>query len=349
MVDRHPLPCPDPRRRFRAPILLAVLCALVLLPLHWSASARADVFGPDESIGGAAGPLQPGVTYSGAFASPGDIDYLSFDVTQPGESLHFDIANTLQGCNSPDDDYCPMWGTLVDGNGQQLGGEGSTAGTGEVDWASSDAIDWTFSTPGRYYLVLESSGDLPTFQLDFHGESASAVSSSGGSGGGGGSSGGGAVGGSAGGSTDSGSGGGGSGAGSGGAGGGFGTGSAGGGGLAGGGAGVSDVGPGLPISSFVVPGLQRGLMPTGVVVTTQPLTVLDIEVFARIGRGLPLVAHVIRRHPAVGPQRIRVPMVLGRSWLARHPRGVAEIFRLTAFLPDGSGQFVERIFTLWPR
>src|SRR5947209_3294367 len=177
--------CPHPRRGSRA---VSLAGTIVLLALVWaltglSSAARADVFGPDESIGTAGGPLQPGVTYSGAFSTADDVDYLAFDVTQPGETLHFDIVNTLPSCNDPYNNNCPMWGTLIDGNGQQLGGEGSFAGTGEVDYSSSDAIDWTFATPGRYYLVLDQSGDFVNFQLGFH-----VVSSGGGGGGGGGSS-----------------------------------------------------------------------------------------------------------------------------------------------------------------
>jgi hypothetical protein len=149
----------------RASALLAAACAVLALG---APPAAADVFGPDESIAQAGGPLQPQTTYTGAFGSPDDIDYVSFDVTQPGQTLHFDVVNTLRGCSSPDNDNCPMWATLMDGNDQQVGGARSSAGTGEVDYASSDGIDWTFATSGRYYVLLESSGDMPTFQLAFH-------------------------------------------------------------------------------------------------------------------------------------------------------------------------------------
>src|SRR5436305_11757342 len=114
MADRPATRCPSgprPRWRARTFVLLAMVWALAAMP----AVARADVFGPDESIAGAGGPVQPGVSYSGAFSNPDDVDYLAFDVTQPGQTLHFDVVNTLTGCSNPDDDFCPMWGTLIDG------------------------------------------------------------------------------------------------------------------------------------------------------------------------------------------------------------------------------------------
>ena len=51
---------------------------------------------------------------------------------------------------------CPVYGTLLDAGGAQLGGEDSGAGTGPVtDDSPADVIDWTFATPGRYYLAMD--------------------------------------------------------------------------------------------------------------------------------------------------------------------------------------------------
>jgi hypothetical protein len=150
---------PRLRRALRAS-LLSTLLLLLLAP-----AAEADLFGPDDSFSQAYGPLRQQVTYSGALRTPGDLDYFYFDITRPGEALHITVQNTLQGCSNPDQNGCPLWATLLDGTEHQLGGEGSTAGTGEVDYRSTDFIDWTFPQPGRYYIVLESSGDLPTYNL----------------------------------------------------------------------------------------------------------------------------------------------------------------------------------------
>jgi hypothetical protein len=328
MADRHPYIAPAaPRHRGHAtsigspPTAARTVRAAVVLALCWgllallAPAARADVFGPDESIAQAGGPLQPGTTYSGAFSSPDDIDYLAFDVAQANETLHFDIVNTLTSCNNIDDNYCPMWGTLVDGNGQQLGGEGSAAGTGEVDYASSDGIDWTFPSPGRYYLALDSSGDLPTFQLDFNMVTAA--------------SGGGTTGGS----------GHGHGHGQGGK-GGSGT------GLAPGATPGTGARPGALISSITIARHQRGRQPSALVVLTQPLAQLDVQVLARTGRGarLSVVGHLLRRRPIAGPERIRVA-VRGGAWLARS-HAVPVLLRLKALSLDGRTQVVQRHFTL---
>jgi hypothetical protein len=332
MTHRHPL---------AAGVTLALLWALLALV---APAAHADVFGPDESIAQAGGPLQPGNTYGGAFSSPDDIDYLSFDVTQPNQTLHFDVVNTLTDCNSPDLDFCPMWATLIDGNGQQLGGPDSYAGTGEVDYASSDTIDWTFPSPGRYYLVLDSSGDLPSFQLDFNVVVPGATGGGGGGGGGTGTTTGSGAGAGAG-SVNS------QGHGSSGAHGGSGTGqgAAGPAGLATdpgalGGA-VSLAGPGALINYMSVARSQRGLRPDALVNLSQPLAELDVQVLsiARSGR-LSVVGHLVRQRPIDGPERIRVP-VRGGAWLSR-TRAVPMLFRLRALSLDGRSQVFQRRFTL---
>jgi hypothetical protein len=158
------------RRRRPARALIAHLGVAVWLAvpaLLLAPAAEADLHGPDDSFSQAYGPLSQKVTYSGALNSPGDLDYFYFEITRAGEALHFTVRNTLGSCSSPDQNGCPLWATLLDGSEHQLGGEGSTAGTGQVNYGSTDYIDWTFPQPGRYYLVLESSGDLPTYNLRF--------------------------------------------------------------------------------------------------------------------------------------------------------------------------------------
>src|SRR5713226_10351756 len=144
---------------------LGVVVWLSVPALLMAPPAEADLYGPDDSFSQAYGPLSQQVTHSGALRSPGDLDYFYFEITRPGEALHFTVRNTLGSCSSPDQNGCPLWATLLDASEHQLGGEGSTAGTGEVDYGATDYIDWTFPQSGRYYLVLESSGDLPTYTL----------------------------------------------------------------------------------------------------------------------------------------------------------------------------------------
>ncbi|MGI8802292.1 MAG: hypothetical protein ACR2KV_08990 [Solirubrobacteraceae bacterium] len=148
--------------------LRRVLTATLLAWPLPAAAAAADVGGPDDSIAQAFGPLAAGTLYSGSFVSPTDVDYLAFDVTQPGETLHFDVANTVHGCLSVDLTGCPVYATLIDGQGLQLGGEGSSAGTGPVtEDAATDVIDWTFDATGVYYVAVDSGGDLPTFTVQY--------------------------------------------------------------------------------------------------------------------------------------------------------------------------------------
>jgi hypothetical protein len=155
---------------------------VVALALAWSAGpAWADVsgLGPGDSLGDPAGPMQMGLEYSGAFKSDNDLDHVLFSVANPGSTLQFVVTNTYGGC-APNN-YCPIWGTLLDTAGGQLGGEGSGAGTGPVGPQTSDSIVWTFPAAGNYVLVLEGNGDPATYR--FRGD----VTSAGAGGGGGGS------------------------------------------------------------------------------------------------------------------------------------------------------------------
>jgi hypothetical protein len=141
-----------------------LVCALGALLL--AGPATADVSGPDDSLSQAYGPLQPGVSVAGTFVRPDDVDYLKFNVTARNTAVHFTVTNTVGSCDSSDGPIgCAVWGTLIDGNQQQLGGEGSSAGTDEVDAGKVDVIDWTIADPGTYYLAMDSGGSLPSYRV----------------------------------------------------------------------------------------------------------------------------------------------------------------------------------------
>lgn len=167
--------------------LLGLSAAFALLG---AAPAAADLGGPDDSIATAYGPLVPGMTYEGAFVSETDVDYLAFDVTSPGQTLRFDVRNTVSPCLSPDLTGCPVYATLLDASGTQLGGEGSGAGTGPVtDDAPEETVDWTFPEPGRFYVAMDSGGDDPTYAISYAVVPPAPATPAGGGGGGGGGSG----------------------------------------------------------------------------------------------------------------------------------------------------------------
>jgi hypothetical protein len=121
----------------------------------------------NSSISSATGPIGAGVSYSGQFGGSGDVDYYYFVTTRDNVTLHFTITNTLSSCN--DGGNCQIYASLVNSAGQQLGGEGSAAGTGPVGFAgsgySTDTIDWTFGPAARYFLVFDSDGDTPTYKF----------------------------------------------------------------------------------------------------------------------------------------------------------------------------------------
>lgn len=135
--------------------------------------SRADIAGagPDESVAQAFGPLQPGVTYSGAFRTQDDVDYLAVVVSKAGETLEFTLSNTTRPCVDPDDQGCPVYATLMTPSDQQVGGDSSAAGTIATN-NDTEVFDWTFQSPGTYYVLMESNGDLaagsPTYTLGFN-------------------------------------------------------------------------------------------------------------------------------------------------------------------------------------
>jgi hypothetical protein len=128
-------------------------------------AAKADIAGagPDETIQQAYGPLAQSGTYTGAFTDPNDVDYLAFNVASAGESFHFTVSNTLRRCNSPDQDSCPLYATLMDQTNHQVGGDNSSAGT-IATVNDTETIDWTFDQAGTYYVLMESNGNLPPGQ-----------------------------------------------------------------------------------------------------------------------------------------------------------------------------------------
>lgn len=140
----------------------------VALGLLGAAPAAADLGGPDDSLATAFGPLVPGAVYAGAFVSETDVDYLAFDVTSPGQTLRFDVRNTVSPCLSPELTGCPVYATLLDGTGTQLGGEGSGAGTGPVtEDAPEETVDWTFPQAGRFYVAMDAGADDPTYAISY--------------------------------------------------------------------------------------------------------------------------------------------------------------------------------------
>jgi len=108
-------------------------------------------------------PTQPGVTVDGTLETtqppgPGGTpqDYLKFAVTTPGETIEFTDQNTTTGIN-PNTcyKYCPVYMSLVDSSFTGLGDGSGTIAT----YADTEIFDWTFPTPGTYYMVMESDGD----------------------------------------------------------------------------------------------------------------------------------------------------------------------------------------------
>ena len=146
---------------------LAVVLALVIVAATAPIAASHFQGTANSSIATATGPIGAGVTYSGQFGGSGDVDYYYFVTTRDNVTLHFSISNTLSSCQGGGN--CQIYATLVSTAGQQLGGEGSAAGTGPVGYAgsgySNGTIDWTFGPAGRYILVFDSDGGTPTYQF----------------------------------------------------------------------------------------------------------------------------------------------------------------------------------------
>jgi hypothetical protein len=151
------------------PVMLGRAVVLMLVIGAAAAPAASAHFNgtANRSIASATGPVGAGVTYSGRFGGDGDVDYYYFETTRDNVSLHFSVRNTLSSCQGGKN--CQIYATLVSTGGQQLGGEGSAAGTGPIGYAGSgyptDTIDWTFGPAGRYILVFDSDGGTPSYQF----------------------------------------------------------------------------------------------------------------------------------------------------------------------------------------
>ena len=135
-----------------------------LLP---AALAVADVAGPDDTIATAYGPLVAGACPTAGRSRARPTSTTSPSTCKAGDKLHFDVVNTVSGCTSVNLTGCPIYATLVTLAGQQVGGEGSSAGTAAVAQGRSDAIDWTFDAPGRYFVAMDSDGDGPTYTIRY--------------------------------------------------------------------------------------------------------------------------------------------------------------------------------------
>jgi hypothetical protein len=154
-----------------------VVLASLLGTLAFAAPASAEVLAGGGTVSAdtiaTAYPVQQSTWYYGAFQpdqyNPDgsykyhDLDYLAFTVTSAGETLEFTLQNTST-CNPPNDfEWCPVYLTLLDQTNNQVGGSSSAAGT-IATWGDTEFFDWTFSTPGTYYMVLEYNGDEPPGQ-----------------------------------------------------------------------------------------------------------------------------------------------------------------------------------------
>ena len=169
-----------PILRHRAVIVAAVACMLTLGALAFGTHAvHADYQGPDENTSQAYGPLQGGYTYTATLnqggSNPNDQDWYYYYVPTAGDRLHWTVSNTnsLSACPPY---QCNVYATLEDSNGQQLGGGGSSAGTSGAAPGMTQTIDWTFQSPGKYYIAFV--GDGPRIGYKFSVTPASGVSGS---------------------------------------------------------------------------------------------------------------------------------------------------------------------------
>ena len=150
-------------------LLAAIGISLGLLTLG-TRPARADYQGPDENASQANGPIQGGHTYSAMLnnsgSNPDDQDWYSFYVPTAGDHLHFTIKNTSSACRpNPASYYCHVYATLEDSSSHQVGGSNSSAGTSGALPGQTQSIDWTFSSPGKYYIAFIGDGDQLNYQF----------------------------------------------------------------------------------------------------------------------------------------------------------------------------------------
>jgi hypothetical protein len=143
----------------------SVLLAMILGALTAAPSASA-LIEPGDIGALPANPYsaQPGVTVNGTLFTnqplgPGGTpqDYLKFTVASAGETIEFTDQNTTKGINpNTCDQFCPVYLSLVDSNFTGLGDGSGTIAT----YGDTEVFDWTFQSPGTYYMVMESDGDV---------------------------------------------------------------------------------------------------------------------------------------------------------------------------------------------
>jgi hypothetical protein len=157
--------------RWRA-LAVVVTVASLLACGAGSRIARADYRGPDENTSQAYGPLEGGSTYSAELnnngSNPDDQDWYYFYVPRAGEQLNWTVSNTTatSAC-APYGPYayCDVWATLEDSSGHQLGGDSSSAGTSGVGPGTTQHIEWTFTSPGKYFIAFIGGGDQLSYQF----------------------------------------------------------------------------------------------------------------------------------------------------------------------------------------
>lgn len=146
-------------------LLLYVVAATLLFATPASALIEPGNIG---ALPGNPYPTQPGQVVNGTLFTnqppgPGSgtpQDYLKFTITNPGETIVFTDRNTTVGPNPsfPNTCYqfCPVYLSLVDSSLMGLGDGAGTVAT----YGDTENVTWTFATPGTYYIVMESDGDV---------------------------------------------------------------------------------------------------------------------------------------------------------------------------------------------
>lgn len=177
MRGRHPTRRPGGASiripRGIGPLALGGLLVAMLLALGLATRpARADYpgHGPDENTSEAYGPLEGAHTYAATLnnngSTPGDQDWYYFYVPKAGDKLHWTVSNTSSRCSPHlQPYYCHVYATLEDSTGHQLGGSGSTAGTSGALPGQTQYINWTFTSPGKYYIAFVGDGDTLNYQF----------------------------------------------------------------------------------------------------------------------------------------------------------------------------------------
>lgn len=142
-----------------------VLPAAIAVALATAAPAGALIEpGNVSALPGNPYPTQPGVTVNGTLETnqppgPGGTpqDYLKFTVASAGETIEFTDQNTTTGIDPGTcDSFCPVYLSIVN---QSFMDPGASVGT-VATYADTEIFDWTFQSPGTYYMVVESDGDV---------------------------------------------------------------------------------------------------------------------------------------------------------------------------------------------